>query len=187
MYKEFLLKKCLPYKALGKKILNDGTELFGNDKNIAPQAWLHQIYPPLNKDEINSIEIMIGLVLPNSLADFYYEMNGFSIFIRRLSIDGLRKDFSISVEASWQPFSIETVNKKERPLNAKKEDVFIGFYSENGNLLYINSKDERVFSCTVDDAIPLKTWNNFKDFFVDEVTNFFSKYDLKYCNVLKNS
>lgn len=180
MYRNLLLKECIQYKSLGHKILNGGTELFGNDTKIAPQAWLHQIYSPLKNDEIKILEQLVEIEFPNSLVDFYYEMNGFSIFSRKFSINGLRKDFSRNIESAWQPFSIETKNIKERPFNAKKEDIFIGFYSENGNVVFMDAKTEKISICTSNDATSLRSWNNLYEFLNDDVTNFFLKNALKY-------
>ncbi|HET6990518.1 MAG TPA: Imm27 family immunity protein [Bacteroidia bacterium] len=180
MYKDFILKKVLPYKNLGHKILSDGTELFGNDKQIAPQAWLHQIYPPLADVDIEDIEKMIGNKLPNSIKNFYKEMNGFSVFIGKLTVDGLRKNFSRNIEASWQPFSIETINKKERPKNAKDEFIFIGSYSETGNIIYIDTKNENISICKVNNANPIITYENLFNFLLEEISDIFTKNNLKY-------
>lgn len=180
MYKDFILNKALPYKNLGHKILSDGTELFGNDKQIAPQAWLHQIYPPLTDVEIEEMEKMIGNELPDSIRNFYKEMNGFSVFVKKLTIDGLRKNFSRSIEASWQPFSIETVNKKERPKNAKEEYIFIGSYSETGNLIYIDAKNGKLSICKVNNANPIITYENLFNFLLEELSDIFEKYNSKY-------
>ena len=180
MYRRFLFQECIQYKNLGYRILNDGAELFGNDTKIAPQAWLHQIYPPLNNDDINNLEQLVEIAFPNSLVDFYHEMNGFSIFSKKFSINGLRKNFSRNIEAAWQPFSIETKNIKEKPFNAKKEDIFIGFYSESGNVAYMDSKTEKISICASNNATSLRLWNNLYEFLNDEITNLFSKNALYY-------
>jgi hypothetical protein len=180
MYKKFFLKNAEPYKKLGYKILNDGTELFGNDKDIAPQAWLHQIYPPLTNIEIIRIEELIGQNLPDSLINFYNEMNGCSVFVRQLTINGLRKNISGSIESSWQPFSIETLNKYERPINAKKEYIFIGFYSSSGNIVYIDSNNEKVTICGVENADPIAIYENLFHFLLEEFTAIFTLNESKY-------
>lgn len=180
MYKELLLERVMPYKSLGYKILNDGTELFGNDKQIAPQAWLHQIFPPLKNNEISIIEDQLEQTLPNSLLDFYQQMNGFRVFVIQFSVSGLRKNFSSSIESTWQPTSIEIKNLYERPSKAKEEYIFIGFYSKNGNLVYINTKNENVSICTVNNADPIKTWKNLSEFFVEELESIFSIHGAKY-------
>lgn len=180
MYKELVLEKVLPYKIFGYKILEDGTELFGLDKSIAPQAWLHQIFPPLSKREINQMEEILETILPDSLINFYNEMNGFRVFVTQFSFEGLRKNFSRSIESSWQPFSIETPNKQERISNAKNEDIFIGFYSKDGRNVYMNSKNETVSTCARYDANPIKTWDNLYQFLVEELTELFSIYGSKY-------
>jgi hypothetical protein len=169
-----------PYKNLGYKTLTDGTELFGNDQNIAPQAWLQQIYPPLTKTEIAEIEDLVRNILPISLVNFYGEMNGFSVFIRKISIYGLRKDFSSKIESSWQPFSIETENLQERPKNAKKEYIFIGSFSESGNSVYMDTKNEKVSVCGNDNADPIITYENLFHFILEELTDIFSINDRKY-------
>jgi|SRR5450432_906357 hypothetical protein len=180
MYKNFLLKKAEPFKKLGYKIMNDGTELFGNDKDIAPQAWLHQIYPPLTSIEIIRVEELIGQNLPNSLVNFYNEMNGCSVFVRQLTIAGLRKNFSGSIESSWQPFSLETKNKHERPKNAKKEYIFIGSYSASGNIVYMDSNTEKVSICAVENADPIATYENLFHFLLEELTAIFTLNESKY-------
>lgn len=180
MYKKLLLERILPYKALGYRLLEDGTELFGNDKSIAPQAWLHQIYPALDDTDISKIEFAIQSKLPTSLKDFYQEMNGFSLFVIKMSISGLRNDNLQGIESVWQPNSINTPNNDERPYNALYEDIFFAFFAESGNKAYINLKSEKVSICNRNDATALTTYRNLYKFFEKEVTNLFALFNKKY-------
>lgn len=179
-YKNILLRKVEPYAALGYTKLESGSELFGLDKSIATEAWLHALYFPLSETEIKQIENILGKKLPHDLYEFYKELNGFDVFLSELTIYGFRKDFIRNVESAWQPFSIETINNKERPLNAPEDIIFIGSYSDDGTLVYINLKNSRVSTCDRDDATPKHTWNTLKEFLLNELDIIFEKYRKKY-------
>jgi hypothetical protein len=157
------------YKFIGEQRLDDGTILIGRMPHIAPHAWLHNIYPVLNDNEMLLIQKKIGGVIPKSYTNFLIlHSNGISIFNDALSLDGLRKKAGRSIEAAWQPYSIFTPNIVERIRDAKPHHFFIGGYGWDGSLLYIDANTEKVYRCSRTSIKPLNSWNSFGDMLVSE-------------------
>lgn len=164
--------KNLGLKNLKKnKVLADGTRLFGHVPEIAPQAWLHCIYPTLNNEEIMMIEKEIGIRIPEAYKDFLLNCsNGLSIFLDTLNLYGFRKIYSRSIEQAWQPYSIFLPNTQERPKDARLNHLFIGGYNWDGSLLYIDTVTLKVHRSSGDCIEPLNTWNNFELMLLSEAT-----------------
>lgn len=147
-------------RPLGVRLLADGTELVGRLPHVATEAWLHILFAGLSPDEIGQVEHEVGRRLDPSFAHFLGTQNGISLFSRSLSIDGLRKNNSRSPN-NWQPFSIDTPNRWERPSDAKAEYLFVGGYESDGSLLYIDTASSHVYRCTRRSTLPLNQWPNF--------------------------
>lgn len=151
-----------PFASLGERVLNNGTQLIGSATHIAPEAWLHIVYPPLTLSDVLHLESTVGKTIPPVFCNFLQNCNGLYLFSGRLSIDGLRKSFSRSGDDAWQPFSIFTPNIEERPKHSKPSFFFIGGYGSDGSLLYIDDSDLRVYRCTSKSAKPLSSWPSFE-------------------------
>lgn len=156
------------YNHLGTKTLEIGTRLIGHVPHVAPEAWLHIIFAPLTLSDIRRIEAEIETSLPDVFSFFLLLCNGLSLFSGNLDIYGLRKSFVRTGDAAWQPFSITTVNTIERPRKAKPSFVFIGGYSNDGSLLYIDKDDLQVYRCKQRSTKPLNQWANFETMLEEE-------------------
>ncbi|MBS1689402.1 MAG: SMI1/KNR4 family protein [Bacteroidetes bacterium] len=163
---EILLK----YAVFGKKELADGTLLIAPAKFVAPEAWVHQIYPPLNEDEIKILEEQIAGLIPNSYVIFLKEYsNGINIFNDVLALFGYRKRRGRGIDDVWQPYSMIIPNTIERIKNATDEMIFIGSYSWDGSKIYINRNTEKVYRCLRGDITPLNEWDCFEQMIVTEI------------------
>jgi len=160
------------------KIVAENYVLIQPTPHVAPAAYLHSIYKGLTELEIAEMEKQIHQKLPKELFDFYKLYNGAQLFSGALSIDGLRRNFSRNVDASRQPFSMETTNVDERIRNAPANAVFFGGYDWDGSLVYCCHGAEGVFRCDRESAEPLNRWTSLRDFFdqeIDRLSMLFSK------------
>jgi hypothetical protein len=153
---------------LGVRVLPNGTRLIGHVPHVAPEAWLHLLFPPLSAAQVQNIERDIGNSLPNVFSAFLLKANGLSLFSGSLSIDGLRFSHERSGDAVWQPFSIITPNVTERPRSSKASFVFIGGYRCDGSLLYIDKATSNVFRCKSKSAKAINEWPSFGAMLVAE-------------------
>ncbi|MER9066138.1 SMI1/KNR4 family protein [Mesorhizobium sp. M0074] len=142
------------WKRLGQKTYPDGTEWIGHTPHRAPQAYLHQLYAPLDAIGIGQMESEISRRLPDNFRCFLMLHNGIGLFANYINVYGLRRSWSRTnlVEAGQQPFSILEPNVQRRPSNAPDEVLFIGSLGKNRNLIGMNP-DGRVFRWESDDPL----------------------------------
>ncbi|MDQ3996486.1 MAG: SMI1/KNR4 family protein [Gemmatimonadota bacterium] len=148
-------------RALGSRRLDDGTELIGHVPHVAPEAWLHILFPALTPEEIRQVEAEIGRPLGPTFSSVLAMHNGLSLFSDSLYIYGHRKSVRRTGAAVRQPFSIRTPNTLERPKDAAPSHLFVGGYESDGSHLYIDLRDSRVCRCTRRSAAPLNAWDDF--------------------------
>ncbi|HTE13355.1 MAG TPA: SMI1/KNR4 family protein [Chitinophagaceae bacterium] len=164
------------YERLGVKILEDSTKLIAKAPHIAPYAWLHSIYKPLNADEILHLEKELSTEIPDDYKHFLSKCsNGLNIFIDAFSLYGFRKRQGRTIEDSYQPYSIITRNRTERLRDADSDMFFIGSYSWDGSLLYIQKG--KVYRCTRKFTKPLNEWLSFEEMLVNEIDRIFLLHD----------
>ncbi len=172
-----ILEPLKSFGHLGEKQLPDGTLLIGKAPHIAPNAWLHCIYAPLNKENIMSLQNNLSIQIPNDYKSFLEISNGIGVFNTTLSLYGLRRNYKRNIDDVWQPFNIKTTNSMERPDNADKDFFFIGGYDWDGSLLYIDSKTNETHLCTREDATPFYSWVNFEDMLKSEIKRLIKLFD----------
>ncbi len=124
--KEFKENIVNTYSSYGLDFLDNGTVLVANAVYVAPFAYLHEIYAPLNNSEIDLLEKELGVNFPEELRNAYLEFNGVSLFINTIYIYGLRNGYQRSIEDSRQPYDIININTVERISGADKNILFFG-------------------------------------------------------------
>jgi hypothetical protein len=180
-YFEEVKKELFKYKYLGEETVSDtGALLIGHAPHIAPQAWLHKIYPVLNDDDIAIVESNLNTRIPSDYKYFLqHNSNGLNIFVATFALNGHRKQLGRSIAASRQPFGLDIPNVDERPDNAKDSYFFIGSYSWDGSKLYIDKETGKVHYCDRWDAASLYKWNSFEEMLVSEVKRICDLFDEK--------
>jgi len=162
---------------LGEKVLADGTRLIGHVPHVAPEAWLHIVFPGLGDEEILRVESEIERPLPAAYRTFLRTTNGLGAFSDALAMYGLRQDYRRSGDASYQPFSIVVPNTIERPLGVPDAAVFVGGYGWDGSLLYIEAESGRVYRCDRDSGQPLNEWPGFPEVLDEEILRLAAMHD----------
>jgi hypothetical protein len=161
-YLDTVLETMNQYTHLGTRILGNGTTLIGHVPHLAPEAWLHTIFTPLNSEELNQVASAVGGKIPSVFASFLLRCNGLRLFSCSVTIDGLRTSFARTGDAVWQPFSIRTPNVDERPRWAKPTFFFVGGYQWDGSLLYLDNSNQQVFRCRTKSSKVLTEWPSFE-------------------------
>jgi hypothetical protein len=83
-----------PYRKYGTELLENGTELICKTPHIAPLAWCHQVYPPLDEKYIYELELEMRINIPKDYQDFLKETNGTKLFNSGLKLYGMRFNFT---------------------------------------------------------------------------------------------
>jgi hypothetical protein len=169
-----LLKK---FSYLGQKQLEDGTILIGKAPHIAPQAWLHCVYPRIESESIEFLERQMSIRIPKDYKDFLAVTNGLGVFNTTLSLYGYRRSYGRNVDEVWQPFDIVTPNTLERPESAGENIFIIGGYDWDGSYLYINTDTDKVCLCERENISPLFGWVNFQEMLESEVRRLTTLFD----------
>ncbi len=164
---------------LGVRKLPDGTILIGHVPQVAPEAYLHNVFPGLDRKGLNQIESLIGQPLPEPLRRFYTVFNGLDLFSSSLAIFGLRANYSRSGDDAWQPFDITLPNVDERIDNANDDTVFFGSYEWDGSLLYMNAEDPSVYRCSRESVEPLNQWSTLEEALIQETRRLDALFDTK--------
>lgn len=166
-------------KCLGERILPNGTRLIGHVPHVAPEAWLHTIFPPLDISGIQKLEAEIKISIPADYKKFLMATNGLKIFSDRLSLDGLRMSYVRTGDEARQPYSLVTPNTFERPKDALSSYLYIGGYSQDGSHLYIDGETLKVFRAARRTSAPLNEWKNFGEMLVTETIRIALLFDEK--------
>ena len=166
-------------KILGERQLPNGTRLIGHVPHVAPEAWLHEIFPPLDKGGIDKLEAGLKMSIPTDYKEFLSVANGLMLFSCRLSLDGLRTSYVRTGDEAIQPFSLLTPNTFERPKDALPSYLFIGGYGQDGSRLYIDGETSKVFRAARRTSTPLNEWKNFEEMLVTETIRIALLFDDK--------
>lgn len=178
MIKHKIEQLVMQYEGLGTMELENGTVLVGKAPHVGSEAWLHELFKPLSKDDCNEIESELKTKLPREYKDYLTsEYNGLRIFVTTFSLYGLKKQLGRSVETAAQPFSILTSNTIEKPKNAQDNFFFIGGYGKDSSKLYIDKETDKVHYCKRNDATSLLEWNSFNEMMSSELIRIFSLFD----------
>ena len=164
---------------LGERRLKNGAQLIGHVPHVAPEAWLHAMYPPIHDFEIRELESQIGIHFPEEFSDFLNLCNGLSLFSGELSIYGRRESYSrTDLDDVWQAFDIVTPNTLERLRDAKPTYLFVGGYPcGKGYYVYIDTSNGAVARCTRRSAHALATWKFFPEMLLSEAIRLSHLFD----------
>lgn len=136
----------------------------GHVPHVAPEAWFHLLFPPLDEGEIAELERNLGMPLDRVFRNFLSQHNGISLFSDAVAVYGVRKQLGRRGDAVWQPYDILTPNREERPRDGRREHLIVGSYEFDGSLVVIDTRDSRTFRSDRDSVTPLNTWKDFYAF-----------------------
>jgi hypothetical protein len=163
------MSKWLPK---GEKLLSSGVRLICPTPHVAPEAWLHVLYPPLAPDKIEEMEKKLGVPLPDNFKVFLRRTNGLQMFSYRISIWGVRKNMARTGDEAWQPYDLVDCNfEPERPNNSPEDVVYFAgadggrswcFFEFDGESYRVGKTDRHNFH-------PDFYWSDFGSWLLDEI------------------
>ena len=178
MDKKDLEKLLMRFSHLGVTHSKNGALLIGKAPHIAEYAWLNVMYPCATETEIYDLEKRLGCAIPEVYRNFLMNVsNGFDIMNCTLALHGCRTSYNRSDLDSWYPFSLEDIQKYERPKNATLEMFFFASYNYDCSKLYLNTSDNKIYYCDRYDTTPLKSWDSLSDMITSEIERIFGLFD----------
>lgn len=116
------------WRRLGSIKLDNGVERIGRLQSIGTEAYMHEIFPPLDNSRIDIIEDKLNIKLHQSLRDFFLLHNGLDLYRFQIAVYGLRTTYNRTTENVFlaQPFDLVSLNSLERPIKEKPELMFLG-------------------------------------------------------------
>ena len=152
--------------------------MIGKAPHIAEFAWLNVMYPCITEAEVCDLEKKLGCAIPEVYRNFLMNVsNGFDIMNCTLALHGCRTSYNRSDLDSWYPFSLEDIQKNERPKNATQEMFFFASYNYDCSKLYLNTSDNKIYYCDRYDTTPLKSWDSLSDMITSEIERIFGLFD----------
>lgn len=176
---ELIKEKLYKFSPYGVKVSKETrATLIGHPSYISSEySFLNYMFVPLSDIELVDLEKMLNVEIPISYVNFLKNFsNGLKILHSTLCLDGYRKINGRGIEASYQPFSILTINGPERPPNAKDNYFFIGGYDWDGSNLYIDTETERIHFCSRWDATSLYSWDSLEDMLLSEIDRLYTLF-----------
>lgn len=166
------------FSHLGVSHSKNGALLIGKAPHIAEYAWLNVMYPCITEAEVCDLEKKLGCAIPEVYRNFLMNVsNGFDIMNCTLALHGCRTSYNRSDLDSWYPFSLEDIQKYERPKNATLEMFFFASYNYDCSKLYLNTSDNKIYYCDRYDATPLKSWDSLSAMLTSEIERIFGLFD----------
>lgn len=156
----------------GEKWLSNGVRLICPTPHVAPEAWLHVLYPPLASEKIEGLEKKLGISLPQDFKDFLLRANGLEMFSYRISVFGVRKNMARTGDEAWQPFDLVDHNYDTMcPDDSPEDVVYFGsapdgaswcFFEFDGESYRVGKTDRHSFR-------PTSYWSDFGSWLLDEM------------------
>lgn len=162
------------YGHLGHEVTQEW-ELIGKAPHIAPLAWLHKFYKPLNDDDIQKLEFQIRRRVPNEIKQFLKITNGLGMFNTTFTLSGYVYLFKREI-GYWQPFSLFDEQSTRRE-NNHNNFFFFGGWDKDGSSIYLDTDTGKVFRCKQRDATPLNEWNCLEELLLSEYKRLVEQHD----------
>jgi len=163
----------------GERRLASGAWLICPTPHVAPEAWLHVVFPPLSDNDIRDLEKQCGSVLPTDFREFLLRANGVSIFSSRIKVWGLRRSYARTGDEAWQPFDLPSHNEKyERPLGSPDTVLYFGSDDNGAARCFFEPKGDscRVGKTSRERFHPIQYWSDFWDWLLNETQRLASHY-----------
>ena len=162
-------------EVLGARTTASGTRLVGHVPHVAPEAYLHIVFPPLDGVRLSALEQAIGRPVPPAYRRLLSITNGLDLFSSSLSIYGHRTSYARAGDAARQPFSAVVPNTAERPPGIPNDAVVVGGYGRDGSQIYV--LDGAVYRCDRDNGAPLNMWPDLFSMLVTEARRLATHFD----------
>ncbi len=156
-----------------------GTLLLGPTPHKGKDCWFHELFRPLQEEEIGGLEDRVGKPFPAEYRSFLRLANGLRLFSDELALFGLRDNHGRTGDAIWQPYDLVDPNRLEKPCFLPSEALVIGAYSYDGSLLAMGEGGVCLYD-REQEAPPKASWPSLECFLSQEYRRLQSFFDEKH-------
>lgn len=170
MFDEFLTI-LNQWASKGEKTLANGARLICPNPSIAPEAWLHVVFAPLNLEAIQKLKQETSIPLPEDFCQFLLCSNGVTIFGYQIDIYGVRKSYVRTGDDAWQPFDILHLNEQTmKPAGSPNTVVYFGTMDNGESWCFFEpaSNGYRVGKTPRERFKPIQYWEDFWSWLMSE-------------------
>ena len=163
----------------GEKLLENGTRLICPTPHIAPQAWLHVLFPPLSDEGVRQLAELSGFDLPDDFRSFLQRSNGARLF-SEISIWGRRRSYVRVGDDAWQPYDLLDHNTASMlPAGSPSTVLYFGGDDRGSNWCYFEGYEGgyRVGETLRNDFSPIQYWPGFSQWLRERIDTYSSLYD----------
>ncbi len=176
------------WKRLGHKETPSGAILIGHCPHVAPEAWLHIRFAPLNLDGMQTLrgkltESGLSCEIPKGYQTFLSLSNGLSLFSGSLALYGLRTSWERTGEDCRHPFDLAS-HANEHLHSFQRSDTipdadrfFIGAYRSDGSAVYIERPSGAVRHVRRGTDSVSHSWDSFDAFLRTEIERLSMHFD----------
>jgi hypothetical protein len=163
--------------SFGTATSENGAHMYGHVPHVAPEAWFHILFPPLDESALAELESRLRRPVPDSYRELLKITNGLDLFSGAITLYGLRKDYSRKPSIVL-PFDLGDPNVHERPRIMDPSWFIFCSYRADGSSAYIDPGDGRVYRGSRDMTKPrLNQWASLDTFLGDEVRRLGPHFD----------
>lgn len=178
-FDEFLeiLRRWVPK---GERHLANGAWLICPTPWIAPEAWLHAVFPALSYEDVRELERRSGLKLPDDAHTFLLHANGALIFSYQIAIWGFRKSYERAGDEAWQPYDLLSHNEETmRPDGSPPEVLYFGSDDNGANWCFFDAEGDsyRVGKTLRERFSPVHYWPTFWHWLLERSRSLAGQYD----------
>jgi len=156
-------------RRLGERRLGNGTELIGHVPHVAPEAWLHILFAPIEAQGVSAIRDALSHSLPSDYLEFLQVHNGLRLFSGDLWMGGHRKNYARSGDFMWQPFCVVQENREYESIEDGGEFI-IGGEERTGATIRYRIKDGGIFKYNQRGKKPTCGWESLECMLSSEVS-----------------
>jgi hypothetical protein len=161
---------------LGRQEPTPGTVLVGHIPHVAPLAYLHVLYRPLDPDELEDLARSFLQPLPEEYLWLLRQTNGLNLFADSLAIFGMERSRSRD-PSRHQPYDVGRMNEFERLPALDPHILFVGAHGD-GMGIYLDSRSGRATSRgPFDDPTVREEWPSLLDLLSDESARLSALFD----------
>lgn len=179
--KDYEQKVLTPLKAwtyLGEIKSEADAQLLGHVPHIAPKAYMHLVYAPLNDEDLIKLEKQIERKLPEQLKKFYEFANGIDIFSGGISLFGyFPYERKFKSHPHNYPGDIQIPNVQARIKGMHEVDVIIASYKWDSSIAIIEEDGSVVRYDIQNGGQVVQTWPDFDTWITSEIEHYSQFFD----------
>jgi hypothetical protein len=174
-----IMQTISKWSSKGEKVLSTGVRLVCPTPHVAPEAWLHVVFPPLAPEKIAETEKKLAAALPEDFKKFLLQANGLALFSYQLDVFGVRETWVRTGDVAWQPFDLVDHNyETERPAGSPAEVIFFGgVESSDWCFFEFHEGKYRVGKTSREIFRPSAYWKDFASWLLSEISALEKRFD----------